>query len=87
MELFVEAMVGGDAWDHLSLNLRRLWLESASAGMAVFADPPDALLDLFGQAMADEYRRREGTGPIRWNDLARAALLILTMPPINHPPF
>lgn len=87
VEIFAEAMVGGDAWDHLSPSLRRLWLEAASAGMAVFADPPDTLLDLFVQAMRNvDAQHTQAGGPVSFEDYARAALLILTMPPINHPP-
>jgi hypothetical protein len=87
VEIFVEGMVGPGAWEPLSDSMKRLWLEAASAGMAVFADPPAVMVAMVAQAMRDEHLKRHGGGAIRWDELARAALLLLTMPPISHPPF
>jgi hypothetical protein len=85
-EIAAEAMAGADAWNRMSPGMRAIWLDAVHAGFAVFADPPPEVLDLVAKALADTGTQALMAGSVTYADLARSALLVLTMPPVKDVP-
>lgn len=85
-EIAAEAMIGADSWSRMSPGMRVIWLEAVHSGFMIFSDPPPELLDLIAKALADAGARSLRAGSVTYGEMARAALLVLTMPPVKDVP-
>jgi hypothetical protein len=85
-EIAAEAMAGADAWARMNPALRTIWLDAVHSGFMIFSDPPPEVLDLVARALADTGTRALMAGSVTYAEMARSALLALTMPPVKDVP-